>query len=330
MSDATRVLVTGGAGFIGSHVARTLAADGQAVRILSRDAVRARPVVPDGITIVEGDIRDGDAVARAVNGVDVVYHLVSSFRQADIADREHRDVNVEGTRVLLHAARAAGIRRFVHISTIGVLGHIAHPPANETTAYNPGDIYQVTKTEAEQLALAFQREHDFPLTVARPASVYGPGDTRLLKLFRMIARRRFLMIGTGEVCFHMVYIDDLVRGLHLLSHRPEAVGEIFILGGQEYCPLRELVRRIAAVVDAPVPRLRIPARPVQWAGTLCEKVCVPLGINPPIYRRRVDFFTKSRAFDVTKADEVLGFRADVSLDEGLRRAAEWYGDHGWL
>jgi len=101
----------------------------------------------------------------------------------------------------------------VHCSTVGVLGHVATPPADETTPYSPGDPYQRTKCEAEVLALTYARERGVPVTVARPTAIYGPGDRRLLKMFRMIANRTFVMLGKGDIYYHMVYIDDLVDRL---------------------------------------------------------------------------------------------------------------------
>jgi nucleoside-diphosphate-sugar epimerase len=237
---------------------------------------------------------------------------------------------VDATRLLLEAARAEGVRRFVHCSTIGVHSHIAHPPADETYPHNPGDIYQSTKSEGERLALEFAREHAFPLCVVRPGSIYGPGDLRLLKLFRAIARRRFVMLGNGEVFLHLVHIADLVRGFRLAAERPEAVGEAFIIAGAEYVTLNDLAARIARIAGVPSPRWHLPVWPFYAAGALCEAVCVPLRVEPPLYRRRVAFFTKSRAFTIDKARRVLGYRPQVDLETGLAETLGWYRQHGYI
>jgi nucleoside-diphosphate-sugar epimerase len=325
-----RVLVTGGTGFTGSHLVRNLVDEGYVVRVLARSAARARERLPGEVEIVEGDVADPAVVRRSIRGRDVVYHLAAAFREAGIPDARYHEVHVLATRLLLEAARAEGVRRFVHCSTVGVHGHIANPPADETAPHEPGDIYQATKSEGERLALEFQRQHDFPLTVARPAPIYGPGDLRLLKLFRMIARKRFVMLGSGRVFFHMVHVRDLVKGFRLLADRDEAVGEVFIFAGEEYCTLNELAARIAALWALPPPRLHLPVWPFYAAGAVCELVCVPLRIEPPIYRRRVAFFTKSRAFTTRKARELLGFSASVSLDSGLEETAAWYRNQGLI
>jgi len=324
------ILVTGGTGFTGSRLVQSLARDYGRVRVLTRSASRAARVLPPGVEIVEGDIADREAVTRATEGCDVVYNLAAAFREPGIRDQRYVEVHVEGTRHLLDAALRHGVRRVVHCSTVGVLSHIEHPPADETWPYAPGDIYQATKAEGEQLALAYARDSGAPVTVARPTPIYGPGDTRLLKLFKLISKRRFVMLGDGEVYFHLVHVDDLVRGLRLMADHPDAVGEIFTLGGREYRTLNEVVALIAAEVGVPTPRLRLPAKPFQLLGSLCERVCVPLGISPPIYRRRVDFFTKSRAFSIRKAMDVLGYEPEIDLETGIRETIAWYRGQGQL
>lgn len=324
-----RTLVTGATGFTGAHLVRALAGE-TTVRALVRSRPRAQALLPPTVELVEGDLTDRAAVERAVEGCQVVFHLAAAYREAGLPRRRYHAVHVTGTEYLLDAARRQGVRRFVHCSTVGVLGHIADPPADETWPHRPGDVYQATKSEGERLALAYGERHGVPVTVARPTAIYGPGDLRLLKLFRLIARRRFAMLGTGEVFYHMVYVEDLVAGLRLLAARPEAVGEVFILGGPEYCTLNELARLIAEAVDAPPPRWHFPVTPVRWAAALCEGLCRPLRIEPPLYRRRVDFFVKSRAFSIEKARRLIGYEPKVDLRMGLRRTAEWYRAHGYL
>jgi dihydroflavonol-4-reductase len=319
-----RVLVTGGTGFTGVHLVRRLVAEGNAVRVLARSAEKAHALLPPEVDVTEGDIADPDAIARSIRGRAVVYHLAAVYREAGIPDSRYREVHVDATARLLDASRAEGVRRFVHCSTIGVHGHIEHPPANEEYRFAPGDIYQETKAEGERLVLEYGRRHGFPVTVVRPAAIYGPGDLRLRKLFRMIARRRFVMLGSGEVYLHMVHVDDLVDGIRLAADRPEAVGEPFILAGEDYRSLNDIVAIIARALNVPVPRRRLPVTPFYLAGAVCEAICVPLRIEPPIFRRRVAFFTKSRAFSIAKARERLGYGPRVDLESGIRTTAEWY------
>ena len=326
---AERILVTGGTGFTGCRLTQSLLRQGHHVRVLTRSVERAPAEIREA-ELLEGDISDPGTVAALVSGCDRVFHLAAAYREAGIPDRRYWEVHVRGTELLLQAAQAEGVRRFVHTSTVGVLSHIENPPADETWPHRPGDIYQATKSEGEQLALAFQEQHSLPVTVARPTAIYGPGDMRLLRLFRLVAKRRFVMLGSGQIYYHMVHVDDLVRGLELLSEHPAAPGEVFILGGDGYRSLWEIVELIAKAVDAPMPRLQVPAWPVQLAGSLCERICIPLGIEPPIYRRRVDFFTKSRAFTIEKARTRLGYTPEISLEAGIRDTAKSYAEQGLL
>ncbi len=321
-------LVTGATGFTGSHLVRALVAVGGRVRVIARSAARARELLPEAVEIVEGDIAGSGVVERAVQGVSTVYHLAAVYREAKHPDLRYREINVDASRRLLDAAVAADVRRYVHCSTVGVHGHIASPPGDEQSAYDPGDVYQETKCEAEQLALSYRDR--IPLAVARPTAIYGPGDARLLKLFRMVARQRFPLVGGGDNYYHTVHVDDLVRGLRLLGTHLRAVGEIFILGGESYVKLSELTAMIAEAARVPAPWLRLPARPFQLAGSLVEKLCVPFGIEPPIHRRRVDFYTKSRAFSIEKAKRLLGYRPQVKLETGIGQTFDWYVTKGYI
>ncbi len=328
------VLVTGATGFTGGHLATTLARRGYQVRALVRSRSLARFAASNaaaaGVEAVEGDLSDAAAVRRAAEGASVVYHIAASYREAGQPDAAYRAVNVEGTRHVLEAAVAAGATRVVHCSTGGVHGHIANPPATEDAPFNPGDIYQDTKLEAEQVAREFGRTRGFEVVVARPIGIYGPGDLRFLKMFRGLNRGRFPVLGSGNVFYHLTFIDDLVEGFRLCGEVPGAAGRTYILAGPRYTTLNELIRLIAAELKVPPPRLHLPVWPVWMLGLLCEMVCVPLRIEPPLYRRRVDFFTKSRAFDTTRARTELGFNPAVDLEDGIRRTADWYRAEGLL
>lgn len=327
-----RVLVSGVTGFTGGHLARSLAQRGIDVRGLVRPAslARANALADAGIEVVPGDLTHEASLAPACNGIDLVYHIAATYRTAGQPDANYRAVNTHGTRALLNAARQAGVTRFVHCSTVGVHGHIEHPPANEDAPLAPGDIYQKTKLEGEELARSAGRDGSMEVVVARPAGIYGPGDTRFLKMFRGIAKRRFPMLGRGKVCYHLTYIDDLVEGFRLCGESPIAAGRTYVLAGPRYTSLNEFVKVVAHELDVAPPRWRFPVWPVWVAGALCEGACVPLGIEPPLYRRRVDFFIKNRAFDATRAKRELGFAPTVDLVEGVRRTAEWYREQGWL
>jgi len=326
-----RALVTGATGFTGGHLARALAARGDTVSALVRaegppaDALRAA-----GTTVVLGDVRDPQALARATTGVDVVYHIAAIYRQAGLSADTYRAVNATAVQHVVEAAAANGVKRVVHCSTVGVHGDVDRPPAGEDAPLKPGDIYQVTKLEGEQLARAAGERLGIEVTIVRPTGIYGPGDRRLLKLFRGVTRRRWVTLGSGEIYYHLTFIDDLVEGFRLCAVHPAAAQRTYILAGGEVTTLNALVGLVAGVAGVPAPRRHLPVWPFWVAGAACELACAPFGIEPPIFRRRVDFFTKSRAFDITRARTEIGYAPKVGLSDGIGRTLEWYRQHGWL
>jgi nucleoside-diphosphate-sugar epimerase len=326
------VLVTGATGFTGAHLARTLARSGESVAALvrPRSVPRAAALKDDGIEIRVGDLADAASVARAVAGCGLVYHIAATYREPGQSNSAYRQVNVEGTRHVLEAARGAGVRRVVHCSTGGVHGHVQSPPADEDAPFSPGDIYQRTKLDAERLAADFGRQPGLEVVIARPIGIYGPGDTRFLKMFRGIARGRFPMLGSGQVFYHLTYIDDLVAGLRLCGTVPAAAGHTYLLAGPEYTTLAELVALIARELGVEPPRWHFPVWPVWLAGALCEGICLPLRIDPPLFRRRVDFYRKSRAFSTARAQRELGYNPAVDLRTGIATTAAWYRSQGML
>ena len=324
-----RVLVTGASGFTGGRLAEMLRERGHTVGALCREGSRTDRLIESGVEIHTGDITDPDAVLAAARGCEKIYHIAALYRSAKHPDSVYHEVNVGGTRHVLDAARALGTARVVHCSTVGVHGKVKQLPVDENAPFAPGDIYQQTKLEGEQLARAAMRE-GLPVVVARPAGIYGPGDLRFLKLFRAIQNRSFRMIGSGRVVYHFTYIDDLCRGFMDCARHPDAVGGTFILCGDGYYPIRQVAEFVSEAVSTPLRPGSIPVAPVMAAATLCEAVCKPFGIEPILFRRRLDFFVKDRAFTNAHARATIGFTPHVDLREGLRRTAGWYYQQGLL
>ncbi len=325
-----RVALTGASGYTGGHVLKQLLARGDSVKALVREGSVTPALSASGVEIVKGVLGNAEDARRLVFGCDAVMHIAAVYRTAGHPDSYYREVNVEGTRLLLEAAREAGIRRFVHTSTVGVHGDVQNPPADEDAPIAPSDIYQETKAAADVLAREFGRTHGLEVAIVRPGAIYGPGETRLLKVFKAIARGRYAVVGSGRAHYHLVYIDDLVLGFLLALDLQEAAGETFIIAGPRSVSQDELAREVAKATGGSVWPFHIPAWPIQRLGDVVEAVCVPLGIEPPIHRRRVDFWVKNRSFSIEKARRLLGYAPAVDVPEGIARTARWYRENGWL
>jgi dihydroflavonol-4-reductase len=325
-------LVTGATGFTGSVLVRMLLERGVSVRAIARSTSKLGDFNGQPVEWITGQVYDADTVEKAVRGVHYIFHVAAAYREAKITDEIYRLVHIESTKLLaVAAAGEPGFKRFVHISTVGVHGHIDDPPADEQYRFAPGDIYQRTKADAEGWVREFAKSSGLPLAVVRPAAIYGPGDKRLLKVFRMAKRRIFPLFGRGKGLYHLIHVEDLAEIFIRASLHPRAVGEVFIGGNSTPSNLREMGTVIAAEIGNSSMRfVRFPVWPLFLLADLCELLCKPIGIEPPIYRRRVAFFTKDRAFDTRKVHSLLGFQERYSNEAGLRSTARWYKDKGWL
>jgi nucleoside-diphosphate-sugar epimerase len=324
------VLVTGGSGFLGRCLVRRLLSDGVRVRILARTASKAELLQRQGAEVVVGEITDPRAVAAALDGVTVVYHLAGRLLVPGVPAAEYHRTHVEGTKVLLERARTgSGLQRFVHCSTTGVLGATGDRPADETAPLRPTNIYEATKAEAE-LAVRQASREGFPAVIARPGLVYGPGDLHLLAFFRSILRRRFRPIGRRAVWLHPIYIDDLTEALVRCGQHAVAPGECFHIAGSEPVSLAGLAAAIAAAGGTRVPLGHIPLPAARAVAAVGDRLPSALKRSAPLTRSRLDFLTHSRVYDVTKAKRLLDFAAATDLPTGAARSMAWYREHGYL
>lgn len=325
------ILVTGATGFLGRALTSELLRRGEQVRVLARDEQRARTLFGNTVEIVPGEITDARQVERAVNGVEVIYHLAGRLYHPSIPAEVYARTHVEGTRLLLACCRnQARLRRVVHCGTTGVYGVTGQTPACEDAPYAPTNPYEATKLEGEQLALRAHTEFGLPVVVARPGLVYGPGDLHLLSLFRAIKRGLFRVIAGGTALLHPIYIDDLSAALLLCAQRPGVSGRCYNLAGERAVTVRELAREIARALDRELPSGSIPL----WLANLAADVCALLpglrGEQAPLTRSRIAFLTHSRAYDISRARAELGFQPTTPLADGLSRAVAWYRKHGCL
>ena len=321
-----KILVTGGTGFTGKALVRRLLDDGhQVVALDYKEGLKTEELRQWGAEVVIGTVTDRECVKRCMQGVEIVQHLAAAFRELNVPESHYDHVNVDGTRICLQEAQENKKKKFIYCSTCGIHGNVKDPPTDEDHNIAPADYYQSTKYKAEPVCLDFMKQTGMPVTILRPSAIYGPGDPeRFQMIFRRVARGRFPMFGSGKTLYHPVYIDNLVDAFVLAMDLNKGNGEAYLIADEEYVSIKDLVQRIGRALDVDVKIKHYPIWPVIIAGHVCEKVCTPLRITPPIFPRRVDWYRQNRAFNINKAKRDLGYDPKVGLDEGLRRTGEWY------
>ena len=326
-----KILVTGGTGFTGKALVKRLIDEGHEVVSLDyQEGVKTDEIRAWGATVVIGSVTDPAVVEQCMDGVDIVQHLAAAFRELDVPNSYYDEVNVGGTRIVLESAFAHKVKKFIYCSTCGVHGNVENPPGNEEAPIAPGDYYQQTKYDAEPLVNEFCKK-GMETVILRPSAIYGPGDPeRFQMIFKRVNKGSFPMFGSGETLYHPLYIDNLVDALMLSMEAGKGVGEVYLIADEEYISIETLVRKTAKALAVEVKIPHYPILPLVAAGHICEKVCKPFKVTPPIFPRRVDWFRQNRAFDISKAKRELGYEPKIDLDEGLKRTGKWYRQEGYI
>lgn len=318
-----RVLITGVTGFMGSHLAERLLAEGVAVRGLARRPASAAFLARQGAEIVPGDLAERAGLEEAVRDCQAVLHTAAWTGGPDAGERQAWTINVAATGWLLQAAQNAGVQRFIYFSSVAVYGLNSAPLIDESAPTPPvGQLYPDSKIAAETLVAAAQAD-GLPTTVIRPASTYGPrGSAWSIGPVEQIKAGRLVLLGEDRGLVNPGYIDNVVDGVLLALRSPAAVGETFNLCDGTAITYREFYGRYAAMLG----RERLPVYPAwlargavsppgRWLRRLLGRP-VP---GPWSYHFR---FNPSR-FSIAKAQRLLGYAPAIDLDEGMRRTEQW-------
>lgn len=329
MIGKSKVLLTGATGFIGSHLAGRLISEGFTVRALVRNPRNISRLSSLGVECLQGDLLDRARLDQVVKHCDVVYHLAVARPGRGPEAKAFRRVNVEGTENLARASMEADVSRFVFASSGGVYGVSGNSPALESQPAAPDSPYRRSKHDAEQLLLAFHRNKQLPVVIARLPSVMGPGSTSWLDLIRTVSRSRFRMIGRGNNRKHVGFVADIVSGLRLCADVPGIEGEIYNLSGAECSTVNRLIASIAEATHAQVATPSLPAGPFLALYRISLWAESALKIQVP-YGRRYELFLFDKEFDLTKARDDLGYRPEISIESGIQELVGWYRENGYL
>ncbi len=309
-----RVVVTGGEGFIGSHLVERLLSEGAQVRAL----VHYNPFgrwgwlqdLAGDVEIVAGDVRDGDRVARAVEGTEVIFHLAAliGIPYSYDAPESYVQTNVVGSYNVLNGARRATVERVVQTSTSEVYGTARRVPIDETHPLQPQSPYSASKIGADMLALSFHHSFGLPVSVVRPFNTYGPRQsTRAVIptiLSQLLADADVIRVGTTTPTRDFNFVTDTVQGFLAVAASEHTVGQVVNVGSGREISIGDLIELLAQIagrtvkVESDADRLRPPGSEVE--RLLCDN---------------------------TRIRELTGWRPEVSLEEGLRRTAEWMADN---
>jgi 2-alkyl-3-oxoalkanoate reductase len=319
-----RILLTGAGGFIGSHILDELRGHGHELRAL--DLRWPDAPAPAGVERIAGDVTRATDARAAVHGCDAVCHLAAKVGDWG-PDADYMRVNVEGTRTLLAAARDAGVRRFVLMSSVSVHHYRGLRDADET-APRDGHLnaYVRSKVAAEAVVRAEGRGIEW--VIVRPGVFpFGPRDrTSFIHLARAIERGGIGYVGGGGALLTTAYVENLAAGMRLCLEHPAAVNEDFVIGDDEPISWRDLFTRFAHALGVAPPRLSVPLWIAYPAAAALEGIwLLARAKDPPLLTRyRILVSGRDCSFRSAKARRLLGYAPAVGLDEGIRRTVEWY------
>lgn len=325
-----RALVTGAAGFLGSHVVAALTRGGAQVRAFDRNLPSAG-LIPDTVELVHGDVLDADALRRAVEGCDAVFHLAAVYSYARSDAALMRAVNIQGTRTVLEVALRGGRRRIVHTSSCATCGPVRARSANERDLPRTRELqvpYRRTKLEAERLALDAAREgHE--VFVVNPTVPVGHGDVRPTPTGKMVAdivhgRARAYLARSA---LNVVAVQDVALG-HLLAFERGRPGERYLLGGDNMA-MREVVAVIARAAGQPAPRLPVPWTAAYTGARVVDAALRPIGREPQLLvLDEVRAGRLPHLFDDTKARTELGYVSRPAVDALTEAARSALAERG--
>jgi len=303
-----RWLVTGATGLVGSHVVDRLREAGDEVRALVRRPEAVEELRRRGVDVRLGDLADASGLPAAVAGVDVVVHSAGAVQVGGEQPRLWA-VNVEGTERLLAASTGAGLRRFVHLSSVAVYGH-APPPVAEDAPKRPQAAYGKSKWAAEQAVWRHHSEHGLPAVALRPCAIYGGRDRHAWPILSQLGRRRFVPLPDGgRRLIDLVHVSDVVDAVLASAHEPSAVGRAYNVTDGERHTYRDLLAVYERVTG------RRPAI-LPFPGGLL-KLAPRVGV---LRRARAFGLDLHYAIDAARRD--LGYRPRIALEEGLRRTLQ--------
>lgn len=315
------ILVTGATGFIGFNLVLRLLKEKKKVRALVRKGSKLNKLKKLNLEIVYGSLEDINSLKRATKNIKKVFHCASLLGSPKITLRKILKVNVKGTENLLKACIANKVKRFIYFSSVAAMGD-AGLNANEKTECKPTTFYDISKYKAELVVKEYSKK--IGVIIIRPTTVYGPGEIRnKAKLFQLIKKKRFVIIGNGKNLISLVYIDNLIDVVILAANKKNAIWRVYIVSDKRSYTINEFIETIAKVENVKTP-WHIPLWIAKLLAFFLETLSRITGTTPILYKERIKNLTKNSSFDISKAEKELNYKPKISLEQGIRKTADWY------
>lgn len=330
-----KVLVTGATGFIGSHLVKRLVDDGHYVRCLVRKTSNVDELKELNINFAYGDIQEKKSLEEAVEGKEIIYHLIGIGSLSANSEEEFKqfyEINVLGIKNLLDAllSKNPNIKKVIYLSSTAAVG-LQNGIINEETPCIPVTPYQKSKYESEKLILDYYEKHGLPITIIRPCMVYGPGSlhSEILRMCKFIERGVFPLFNNGNNSVPLVYVTDLVQGITLAAEKTKG-GKIYFMTNDKISTMNQIIDVISQTMGVRVFRIKIPKRFAKFCAYILENIALMFKFKPIITRERINSMTTNRGFSIEKAKKELGYNPNVPMEEGIKETVRWYKEKGLL
>ncbi len=328
--NSPTAFVTGGTGFIGSHLVERLLSRGYTVRCLIRNPDKPGYLKNLPVELFTGDLFSSDVLERAISGADFVYHVagVVGSRNKEGFYKHNKD----GTRNIIEIVSRAnpGLKKLIFVSSGAAVGPAtAEKAVDESTPHHPITTYGKSKMEAELEVLKYKTS--LPVTIVRPTAVYGPRDPATFDYFKTIDRGLEPLIGFRDKFVSLAHSTDIVSGIVLAGETEKAIGQTYFLGSERPYSWREIGEITKQVMNKKAIRIRLP-EPLVYTIAATAGVFSLFKAKPSVlnFEKGRDMVQDHWTFDISKAQRELGYTPVVSLPEGIRETVEWYRKNGWM
>ena len=328
-----KVLVTGGTGFVGRYLVRSLIEKGALVRMLIRKDGSNEEFKKAGVELVHGDITEKNSLHGITKGINIIYHLAAMGHVSAMSKAAYLsffNVNVNGTKYLAEDCCNNKVEKFIHFSSTAAMGLIKKPLVDETVHCQPSTPYQRSKYESEKIVLEYWKDIGLPVVILRPCMIYGIGGTgEFLKMCRLIKKGLFPKIGRGKNLTPIVHVKDVVRAAILAGDKGRS-GETYLITSRNSYELDEIRRLIVKYLNVDKTYPYVPYNVAIIGAYLLETMAKIFKFPPVVTSKNIESTVTDRVFNIEKATEVLSYVPEVDLEYGIKEAIKWYKNNRYL